>query len=1135
MRKQRISSCRRYLKYIVLTLLFYPLSVLGAQGQVSVKGQSITIKQAIQLIEKNSSYTFFYNAADLKNTKTRNINCSGTINEVLNEVFKGSGVSYTIKGNEVILKVEGESTQQAAKHKIIGVVTESATGDPIPGASVMIKGTKTGTTTDVDGKFEVMATSSDVLVISFIGYSSKEIKVGNQKVLSVTLSDDAEQLDEVVVTAFGTGQKKETVTGSIQSVRPADLKVPTANLSTAFAGRLSGVISYQRSGEPGNNGADFFIRGVATMNSATPLIVLDGVEISKADLNALDPEVIESFSVLKDATASAMYGTRGANGVLIIKTKSGSDLEKPIIGVRVEAYVNTPIKRPKTVDGVTFMRMYNEAVTNQGTGDALYSDDKIYGTANNLNPYIYPNVDWYDEVFKNATFNQKANFNVRGGTSKITYFMNVNVNHETGMLKDRSSNFFSYKNNIDYMKYAFQNNVDFHMSKTSTLSLHLNVQLNNMHGPLTTSEGAGVDNIFGAIMGTNPVDFPVMYPQEDEKWYRWGSIVAGNYNPVNPVAVSSMGYKDTFESTVVANLDFDQKLDFITKGLSFKALISFKNWSYNSKYRLQGYNTYQLTDYTKNEDGTYNYTVNSIGDATNHTLDSFFGTDGDRRFYIQGYFNYDRAFGDHHVGGMLLYNQDEYNSNVNSSLLNSLPKRRMGIAVRAAYDYANRYLFEFNAGYNGSENFAKGHRFGFFPSVSVGWNISQEKFWEPILPVVSELKLKASYGSVGNDAIGGDRWIYQSTISTNNGWNYGENGSEGGGGIQVGNVENLNVSWEKAYKTNLGFEMRLFDRIKIQADYFHEKREGVFINRQGLPAIVGLTTKPKTNIGASVNRGVDATLEYEEKVGEVFLTGRANFTFNRNKLLNNDEVEHLYKYQNSIGKTFGTGGNHTFGLIAEGLFQSQEEIDNAPEQNFGTYRVGDVRYRDVNGDGVVDTYDKVALGYTNIPEITYGFGLTAQWRSWDINAFFQGIAHCTFYIGGTAMRPFSTGNINQSAINADIYDHVWKTTNTPEQNLAAYYPRLSEAGGEGSTNNNQTSTLTMRDGRFLRLKNFEIGYTIPKSILEKTFIKSTRIYVSGSNLLTFSKFKLWDPETGSSDGGIYPPLRVFTIGLNAKF
>lgn len=409
--------------------------------------------------------------------------------------------------------------------------------------------------------------------ISYIGYVTKKVKVGSQKVISVTLSEDAQQLDEVVVTAFGTGQKKETITGSIQSVRPSDLLVPSANLSSSFAGRLSGVIAYQRSGEPGQNSADFFIRGVATMNGATsPLIILDGVEVSKADLNSLDPEVIESFSVLKDATASAMYGTRGANGVLIIKTKSGSDLERPIIGVRIEGYVNTPIKKPEIVDGPTYMRLYNEAVTNQGTGAVLYSDERINGTINNLNPYIYPNVDWYKEVFKDATFNQKANFNVRGGTSKITYFMNVNMNHETGMLKDRSSDFFSYKNNIDYMKYAFQNNVDFHLSKSSTISLHLNVQLNDMHGPLTTKDGNGVGDIFSAIMGTNPVDFPVMFPQGSDTWYHWGGILAGNYQPLNPVALSSAGYKDTFESTVVANVNWDQKLDFITKGLSLSGL-----------------------------------------------------------------------------------------------------------------------------------------------------------------------------------------------------------------------------------------------------------------------------------------------------------------------------------------------------------------------------------------------------------------------------------------------------------------------------------------------------------------------------------------------------------------------------------
>ena len=367
-------------------------------------------------------------------------------------------------------------------------------GNPIIGASIQLKNTGTGVITDLDGLFQIQVTDKNsVIVISYIGYVTQEISVGDRSSITVQLKEDTKSLEEVVVTAFGATQKKETMVGSIQQVRPAELKVPSSSLSTSFAGRMAGVIAIQRSGQPGADGADFWIRGKSTFGDATGvLIVLDGVEISSSDLNALDPEVIESFSVLKDATASAMYGTRGANGVLIIKTKSGSDLENRIIGVRVEAYVNTPIKRPKTVDGVTFMRMYNEAVTNQGTGDALYSDDKIYGTANNLNPYIYPNVDWYDEVFKNATFNQKANFNVRGGTSKITYFMNVNVNHETGMLKDRSSNFFSYKNNIDYMKYAFQNNVDFHMSKTSTLSLHLNVQLNNMHGPLTTSEGAGV-------------------------------------------------------------------------------------------------------------------------------------------------------------------------------------------------------------------------------------------------------------------------------------------------------------------------------------------------------------------------------------------------------------------------------------------------------------------------------------------------------------------------------------------------------------------------------------------------------------------------------------------------------------------
>ena len=1128
-------SSVRYFKYIVLVLLFYPLTVLGAQGHITVKGQSITIKEAIMLIEKNSNYVFFYNAADLKNIRLKNINCSGPIDKVLNEVFANTGITYLIQGNDVVLKVsKTESAQQAKKTEIVGVVTDARTGEAVIGASVAIVGTTTGVITDIDGKFVIQAGPQDVLKISYVGYTAKEVKVGNRKVLAIDLSEDAQALEEVVVTAYGTGQKKASMVGSVQAIRPAELKVPSTNLSNSFAGRLSGVVAVQRTGRPGADGSDFWIRGISTLSEATsPLIIIDGVQVSSADLNALDPEVIDGFSILKDATATAMYGTRGANGVMIVTTKSGQNLDKPIINFRVEGQISQPTKTPKFVDGATYMELFNEAVKNDGSPDVLYSQDKINGTRMKLNPYVFPDVNWYDEMFNDVAFNEKVNFNIRGGGKKIDYFSSISVNHESGMLKNRSKDFFSYNNNIDVMRYAFQNNINAYLSKSSKLSVRLNVQLRDLREP-----NRGIDDIFADAMNSSPVEAPVFYePDGITNHVKWGTTdrLITAYQG-NPVAQLTTGYNDTFESTVIAALEFEQKLDFLTKGLRFKALGTFKNWSKSINKYSAGWNKYLLGSYEQNEDGSYSYTTNRVGNEVSTDLNSTNETAGDRRIYLEAMVDYNRTFGRHDVNAMLIYNQDELVNNVpGNNLINSLPKRKQGLAGRLSYAYDGKYMAEVNMGYNGSENFAKGHRFGFFPAYAVGWMISNEKFWEPILPVVSELKLKASYGSVGNDAIGGDRWIYQSTISTNNGWNYGENGSEGGGGIQVGNVENLNVSWEKAYKTNLGFEMRLFDRIKIQADYFHEKREGVFINRQGLPAIVGLTTKPKTNIGASVNRGVDATLEYEEKVGEVFLTGRANFTFNRNKLLNNDEVEHLYKYQNSIGKTFGTGGNHTFGLIAEGLFQSQEEIDNAPEQNFGTYRVGDVRYRDVNGDGVVDTYDKVALGYTNIPEITYGFGLTAQWRSWDINAFFQGIAHCTFYIGGTAMRPFFTGNINQSAINADIYDHVWKTTNTPEQNLTAYYPRLSEAGGEGSTNNNQTSTLTMRDGRFLRLKNFEIGYTIPKSILEKTFIKSTRIYVSGSNLLTFSKFKLWDPETGSSDGGIYPPLRVFTIGLNAKF
>ena len=490
-------SSVRYFKYIVLVLLFYPLTVLGAQGHITVKGQSITIKEAIMLIEKNSNYVFFYNAADLKNIRLKNINCSGPIDKVLNEVFANTGITYLIQGNDVVLKVsKTESAQQAKKTEIVGVVTDARTGEAVIGASVAIVGTTTGVITDIDGKFVIQAGPQDVLKISYVGYTAKEVKVGNRKVLAIDLSEDAQALEEVVVTAYGTGQKKASMVGSVQAIRPAELKVPSTNLSNSFAGRLSGVVAVQRTGRPGADGSDFWIRGISTLSEATsPLIIIDGVQVSSADLNALDPEVIDGFSILKDATATAMYGTRGANGVMIVTTKSGQNLDKPIINFRVEGQISQPTKTPKFVDGATYMELFNEAVKNDGSPDVLYSQDKINGTRMKLNPYVFPDVNWYDEMFNDVAFNEKVNFNIRGGGKKIDYFSSISVNHESGMLKNRSKDFFSYNNNIDVMRYAFQNNINAYLSKSSKLSVRLNVQLRDLREP-----NRGIDDIFADAM-----------------------------------------------------------------------------------------------------------------------------------------------------------------------------------------------------------------------------------------------------------------------------------------------------------------------------------------------------------------------------------------------------------------------------------------------------------------------------------------------------------------------------------------------------------------------------------------------------------------------------------------------------------
>ena len=1020
----------------------------------------------------------------------------------------------------------GVATNSPQKgRKVIGVVTDSKTGEPIIGAAIMLKGTKTGTVTDIDGKFEIYANQGDFLEISFLGYASKSVKVDKTTILTITLAESAKKLDDVVITAFGTGQKKVTVTGSIQTVRPSELKMPGSNLSSAFAGRIAGVTSFQRSGEPGHDASNFYIRGIATTSGVTsPLIILDGVEASQGDLNALDPEVIGEFSVLKDASSTAMYGSRGANGVIIVTTKRGSDLERPVIGVRLENWVNTPVQVPKIANAETYMRMYNEAVTNQGTGALLYTEDFINGVREGKDPYIYPNVDWYKEIFKEATWNQRANMNIRGGTSKITYFLNMNVTHEEGMLRGRSKDFFSYDNNINLMKYAFQNNVDFHLSPSAKIALHLNASMVDSRGPITASNGTGgIGEMFNAIMNTNPVDFPIMFPKGNDQWIHWGGKQSGSTNPTNPLALATTGYNDNFQSTVIANLSYDQKLDFITKGLKFNAMVSFKNWTSSTKFRYQDYNKYRLDTKPQNEDGTYNQKPIG-GDPTKHNLGTGGSSNGDRTFYFQTSLDWNRKFGRHSVGALAIYNQREYNINIyGTDLISSLPQRRQNIAGRLTYDYDHRYMLEFNAALNGTENFAAGHRFGFFPALSAGWAVSEEPFWKSLKNSISLLKLRASYGTVGNDQIGGSRFIYRPIVRLNGSGTY-KTGFDGGyeshNGPTFNRLENLGITWEVATKFNAGIDLKLFKDFSINADVFREVRSNIFQRRESIPSYLGADgVDIYGNFSKMENKGLEMTLEYNKQVNkDLYVQARGTFNYAHNTILEKDEAPGTRPALSAIGKS----ANTYFGYVSKGLYIDEADIAHNPKSTINNIAVapGDIKYidqpdKDGKYDGIINEDDRIAMGWPKVPEIQYGLLLTAKYKKFDFSMQWFGQTHASLMMKG--LEPFGT-QLNRNVLQW-VADNYW-TKN--RQNPDALYPRLTQYN---NNHNTAASSHWLRDASFLKLRSVEVGFNY----------KLARFYLNATNLLTIAPFKLWDPEMGEGRGMSYPLQRSFNLGVQLTF
>ncbi|RGS34224.1 SusC/RagA family TonB-linked outer membrane protein [Bacteroides cellulosilyticus] len=1024
------------------------------------------------------------------------------------------------------------TTVDQQKKEVKGTIYDE-TNAPVAGATVVVKSSTRGCITDIDGKFSISVNVGDELLVSFLGYQTENVKITTNNDYTVHLKPKVDELDEVTVVAFAK-QKKESVISSVTTVKPSELKVPSSNLTTALAGRMSGVIAYQTSGEPGKDDASFFIRGVTTFGyAASPLILIDNVELTTADLARLNVDDIASFSIMKDATATALYGARGANGVILVTTKEGKE-GKATVNIRIENSVSTPVRTIETADPITYMQLHNEAVkTRNPLGVLPYSQSKIDNTIRNLNSYAFPAVDWYDEMFKKYTMNQRVTANISGGGNVARYYIAASFFNDNGVLNvDKQNNFNS---NISLKKYSVRSNININLTKTTEAIIRVNGSFDDYRGPID-----GGDALYNKVMKTSPVLFPKSFPNVGE-YTNNTHLMFGNYGDgtyINPYADMVKGYKDYSRTSIVAQGELKQSLDFITKGLNVRGLISTTRYVYSDVSRYYNPYYYAMGAYDQSKN-TYSLTLLNPNGGTEYLNYNEGAKDVTTTNYMEAAMSYNRDFDEHGISGMLVFTRrTQQNSNA-GDLQKSLPYKNQGLSGRFTYSYDKRYFAEFNFGYNGSERFAENERYGFFPSFGVGYLMSNEKFWKPLEKTINKLKWKFTYGLVGNDAIGdsNDRFFYLSNVNMNDenkGQDFGTNWGNHINGITVTRYANEVITWEKAKKMNIGIELGLFNKLEIQADVFYEKRNSILMTRSYIPSTMGLTADVRANVGAASGKGIDMSVDYSHSINkDLWVTGRANFTYATSKYEKIEEPDYLgagTPWRSQVGQKL----SQQWGFIAERLFIDEADIANSPEQNFGgKLMAGDIKYKDVDKDGKITEADKVPIGYPTTPEITYGFGLSAGYKGWDLSAFFQGNARSSFWIDPNRISPFidtddDNNTHSQNALLKVIADNHWSEAN---RNIYTFWPRLAN---ESVPNNTQSSTWWMQDGSFMRLKSLELGYTLPERWTRKARISNVRIYLNGTNLLTFSKFKLWDPEMGGNGLG-YPIQRVYNIGLSVNF
>lgn len=1153
---------RKLLLMMRLSVFFFFIGLLQVSAsayaqKLTFKEKNTTAKRIFSEINKQTGYNVFW--SDKVIAKAPRIDADfddAPIQKVLDQCLKGLHLTYHIEGKSIFIKDAPPTPAPTPAPvadipadttiTITGTVRDSV-GAVMAGVSVVIvNAVRQGTLTDNNGKFVLDVKAGAQVSVSAVGYKTQTfVADAGKKVYTIVLRADIKESDVVVITAYGKKERKEAIVGSVTTIKPGDLKIPASNLTSAMAGQIAGVIAYTPTGQPGVDNANFFIRGVTTFGyKQDPLILIDNVELTASDLARLNVDDIESFSILKDASATALYGARGGNGVILVKTREGK-AGKPQINIRLENSSSQSVKTLELADPITYMKLFNEAVRTRFPLDPLpYTPNKIINTQATLdkapgsNPYVYPAVDWLDMLFKKRASTQRADMSLQGGNTVAHYYVAGKFSNDNGILRTDIRN--NNNNNVNFKNYQLRSNININITSKTELVVRLSGNFNEYNGP-RTNDGSFSTDLYNLVMHTSPVDFPAYYPADSANLQTQHILFGnaqgsgtGSVKYINPYASLLSGHQNYSESRMLAQLELNQNLDFLTPGLNFHGIFSTNRYS-----RFQSQLYYQPFYYThSNYDKLSNsYTLqwlnNQPGQAQEYLSYAAGGSTLNTFLYLQGVLDYTRTIGEDHSVSASLIGTKQQTVNANAgNLFDALPFRNQTIAGRATYSYKRQYFLEFNFGYNGSERFSANHRFGFFPTIGASWIVSDEKFWEDLIPVFDRVKLRASYGLVGNDQIGSQRFFYLSNVNLNGGnpANFGTNNSYGRNGVSITNYANDDVTWETSRQTNIALELSILKKFNIVAEIYNNDKYNILQNRASIPPTLGLEAGIAANIGKVNSKGIDISIDGRQTIGQAWLAVRANFTYSANKYTQFEERSYAEPYRYNLGQPL----NRWMGYIAERLFVDDEEARNSPPQIFSTGGTppqgGDIKYRDLNGDGRIDQADQTFIGNPTVPQIVYGFGFSAGWKNFDLSAFFQGQAKVALFIDPQRTAPFIfspdyyfTGNTELLQAYADNH---WSEDN---RDLYALYPRLGPNGAV-IENNRQTSTWWLRKGDFLRLKSLEIGYSLPARFTKQMHLKATRLYFNGLNLLTWSPFRLWDPEQGGNSFA-YPIQKVFNVGL----